>query len=85
MPKQSNKTTVINRKSTKREAVYRRIYAKIVPAATVVGDGKDISAVTDQNGKNGIALLSQSVNRSRKKTPVQGENFVSLEDLRKHM
>lgn len=76
------KTT--NRKSTKREADYRRAYKKAVPKAGVVGDGKDISAVK-RNGINGIALVPESQNRSRTKAPINAENFVSLKELRKQM
>lgn len=80
-----SKQTVVNRKSTKRESEYRAKYKERVPAAGVVGDKKDISAVRNEQGVNGIALVDQSINRSREKIPVKVDNFISLKELRKTM
>jgi len=76
---------VINVTSPSNEKAYVDEYKKRNPRAKVPNDGLDVSIVKLLNGTKGVALLPEKFNRSRDENPHRGQDFISLEELRKSM
>ena len=84
MGKFPNKNVVIVR-SPKNEAELIRAYKEMNHRANRPNDGLDVSAVRTVGGQRGYALLPEEHNRSKDHDVHRGQDFISKEDLEKHM
>ena len=83
MTKYPNKN-VVNVKSPKNEAECIRAYKEMNPRANKP-DGLDVSAVKTVGGQRGYALLPEDVNRGKDRNVHRGQDFISKEDIQKHI
>ena len=75
---------VKNVKSPKNEQQYINAYKDLNPRAKRK-DNLDVAAVVSASGERGHALVNQKPNRSHDTDYHRGQNFISNEELRKHM
>ena len=83
MAKYPNKI-VKNVSSPTNEKDYINAYKSLVPSSNKK-DRYDIAAVKAKDGTRGHVLLDQSINRSKDDQYHHGKQFVSNDELRKHM
>lgn len=75
---------VKNVKSPKNERQYINAYKELNPKANKK-DNLDVAAVVSTSGERGHALVDQKHNRSHDTNYHRGQNFISNDELRKHM
>lgn len=76
---------VVNVKSPKNEAQFIAAYKEMNHRANKPNDGLDVSAVRTVSGQRGYVLLPEDINRSKDHGVHRGQDFISKEDLEKHM